>query len=63
MAQQVRPLAQQKAHSRLTLSQRNSILGYALVAPVVLCLLALVFYPFLFAIWISFTDQVVGGQG
>ena len=63
MAQQAQPLAPPKARSGLTLSQRNSILGYALVAPVVICLLALVVHPFLFAIWISFTDQVVGGQG
>ena len=63
MAHQARPLAQgQKAQSGLTLHQRNSIFGYALVAPVILCLLALVFYPFVFAIWISFTDQIVGGQ-
>ncbi len=46
-----------------SLSQRNSLLGYMLVAPVVVCLLALVVYPFLFAIWISFTDRTIGREG
>jgi ABC-type sugar transport system permease subunit len=57
-----------EAHRRtkrigLSRSQRNSLLGYALVAPVVLCLLTLIFYPFFFAIWISFTDRVIGRAG
>jgi multiple sugar transport system permease protein len=47
----------------LTLSRRNSLLGYGLVAPVVLCLLVLVFYPFAFAVWISFTDRAIGTEG
>jgi ABC-type sugar transport system permease subunit len=51
------------ARPRLTMSQRESVLGYALVAPVVICLLILVLYPFFFAIWISFTDRVVGQPG
>lgn len=45
------------------MNQRTTLLGYALVAPVVLCLLTLVVYPFFFAIWISFTDRMVGQQG
>lgn len=45
------------------LGRRDSRLGYALVAPVVICLLLLVVYPFLFAIWISFTDRVIGQEG
>src|SRR5262245_28808672 len=45
------------------LSRREARLGYALVAPVLLCLLLLVFYPFVFAIWISFTDRVIGRPG
>jgi ABC-type sugar transport system permease subunit len=45
------------AHARLML------FAYLLVAPVVLLILGLVAYPFLFAIWISFTDQVVGSVG
>jgi multiple sugar transport system permease protein len=47
----------------LTISQSEAILGYALVIPVVVCLLTLVFYPFFFAIWISFTDRTVGTTG
>lgn len=47
----------------LTMSRRNSILGYALVAPVVIALSILVIYPFFFAIWISFTDRMVGREG
>lgn len=38
-------------------------MGYLLVAPVVICILALVIYPFFFAIWISFTDRMVGQPG
>jgi ABC-type sugar transport system permease subunit len=45
------------------LSRGESRLGYILVAPVVICLLLLVVYPFFFAIWISFTDRVVGRPG
>ena len=43
--------------------RRTSMLGYLLVAPVVICLLVLVVYPFAFAIWISFTDRVIGRPG
>lgn len=64
MAQQAQPLAQgQGFGQRLTLQQRTSLFGYLLVAPVVICLLILVVYPFIFAIWISFTDRVVGSEG
>lgn len=47
----------------LTLARRNALLGYAMVAPVVICLLILVIYPFFFAIWISFTDRMIGRPG
>jgi len=46
-----------------TIRRRTSTLGYLLVAPVVICLLVLVVYPFAFAIWISFTDRVIGRPG
>ena len=39
------------------------LFAYALVAPVILLILGLVAYPFLFAIWVSFTDQVIGSVG
>ena len=45
------------------LNREQSWLGYALVLPVLMCLLLLVFYPFVFAIWISFTDRMVGRPG
>jgi multiple sugar transport system permease protein len=60
--QQLAPRAQARP-AGLTLRRRNSLLGYLLVAPVAICLLMLVFYPFVFAIWISFTDRVIGRVG
>lgn len=49
--------------SWLSASRRLDLFAYALVAPVVLLILALVAYPFLYAIYVSFTDQVVGNVG
>lgn len=46
-----------------TMSQREMLLGYLLVTPVVVCLLVLVVYPFFYAIWISFTNRMVGQSG
>lgn len=42
---------------------RTKLFAYALVAPVVVLILGLVAYPFLFAIWVSFTDMVIGSAG
>ncbi len=47
----------------MTLRRRNSLLGYALVAPIIICLLVLVVYPFIFGVAISFTDREVGTEG
>jgi multiple sugar transport system permease protein len=47
----------------LSFGPKDSLLGYLLVAPVLACLALLVIYPFLFAIWISFTDRTVGAEG
>ena len=65
MAEQAAPAipSGETQRRRLTLSQSNALLGYFLVAPGVVCLLVLVVYPFLFAIWISFTDRMVGQPG
>lgn len=65
MAQQAVPQMTRIAPTRtgMSMHQRDAMLGYLLVAPVILCLLALVFYPFVFAIWISFTDRVIGRVG
>ena len=48
---------------RMKASHRLSLFAYLLVAPVVLLILGLVGYPFLYAIYVSFTDQVVGNVG
>lgn len=48
---------------RRTLRQRESLLGYFLVGPLMVCLLLLIVYPIIFAIYISFTDRVVGSEG
>lgn len=53
----------QQAAPRLNMGQRQSIMGYLLVLPVVLCLMTLVIYPFFYAIYISFTDRMVGQPG
>ncbi|MEM7024163.1 MAG: sugar ABC transporter permease [Pseudomonadota bacterium] len=43
--------------------RRRLVFVYGLVLPTVLLLLALVAYPFLYAIYISFTSRVVGNPG
>ena len=43
--------------------RKISLFAYALVLPVVILILLLVAYPFLFAIYVAFTDQVVGSVG
>ncbi len=48
---------------RLPTGVRAKLFAYALVAPVVLLIIGLVAYPFFFAIYVSFTDQVVGSVG
>jgi multiple sugar transport system permease protein len=63
MAEQVLAKTQSRVGRRGILSRRDARLGYALVAPVVICLLLLVVYPFAFAVWISFTDRMIGRPG
>ncbi|HEY3289010.1 MAG TPA: sugar ABC transporter permease, partial [Anaerolineae bacterium] len=65
MAENVSPVSSALAVKRpfYTLARRNSLLGYALVAPILICLLVLVIYPFFFAIWISFTNRQIGTEG
>ena len=60
--QQLAPRAQTRTGG-FSLRRRNSMTGYLLVAPVVICLLVLVVYPFFFAVWISFTDRMIGREG
>ncbi len=65
MTEQVAPTIGrgQQNRRRLRMSQSDAILGYLLVAPIAICLLILVVYPFFFAIWISFTDRMIGQPG
>ncbi len=44
------------------LLDREDVLGYVLVAPVVLMLLGFLAYPFGLALWLSLTDKVIGGD-
>lgn len=53
----------QASKPRLSLSRRTSLLGMALVAPILICLLVLVVYPFFFGVSISFTDRQIGREG
>src|SRR4051812_21162201 len=41
----------------------EQVLGYLLVAPVVLLLLTLVAYPFVIAVYLSLTDRTIGNTG
>ncbi len=56
-----RSLASLKA-PRFSLGKSDAALGMGLVAPVLICLMTLVVYPFIFAVYISFTDRTVGAQ-
>jgi ABC-type sugar transport system permease subunit len=47
---------------RFSLGKTDAALGMGLVAPVLICLLTLVVYPFIFAVYIAFTDRTVGAQ-
>lgn len=48
---------------RFSASTQDAIFAYGLVLPVVLLLIGLVGYPFFYAIYVSFTDRVVGNDG
>ena len=63
MAEQAFVETQRSVRRPGILSRRDARLGYVLVAPVVICLLLLVVYPFIFAVWISFTDRMIGRPG
>jgi ABC-type sugar transport system permease subunit len=47
----------------MTFSRREALWGYLLVLPACVLLIGLVAYPFLFAIYISFTDRIIGDAG
>ncbi|MGC4190697.1 MAG: sugar ABC transporter permease [Thermomicrobiales bacterium] len=48
---------------RLSLANRQALTGYLLALPALVLLLGLVAYPFFFAIYIAFTDRIVGRSG
>ncbi len=52
-----------KPRRLLSGNARVKLFAYLLVAPAILLICGLVAYPFLFAIWVSFTDMVVGSVG
>lgn len=51
------------AEPRLSGEAQRKIFAYALVLPVVLILVGLVGYPLFYAVYVSFTNLVVGGTG
>jgi len=65
MSQEVirNPQITEAKEPRLTLRQSERIAGYLLVAPVIICIIALIVFPFFYAISISFTDKMVGTEG
>lgn len=47
----------------MTMARREALGGYLMVIPVCVVLLGLVAYPFVYAIYISFTSRIVGDPG
>ncbi len=58
-----KPFSKPLRPARFTQRQSEGMLGYLLVAPLVVCILVLVLYPFFFAIIISFSDRMIGAEG
>jgi multiple sugar transport system permease protein len=48
---------------RFSAAKQQAVFAYGLVLPVVALLLGLVAYPFFYAIYVSFTNRVVGNSG
>ena len=63
MAENALPLPAQPRAPLLNFRQSGRLMGYLLVAPLVICLLVLVVYPFFFAVSISFTNRMIGAEG
>jgi multiple sugar transport system permease protein len=55
--------APSRAGGRLAARTREAIEGMGLLMPTVLILIGLVLYPFFYAIWLAFSDKVVGSPG
>ena len=63
MAIATAPAGPLERRSRVPLLRREWVQGVGLLMPTVLLLLGLVLYPFLYAIWLGFTDKAVGSPG
>jgi multiple sugar transport system permease protein len=61
MAAPTAPVSQRRPF--MTMARREALGGYLMVIPVCLVLLGLVAYPFVYAIYISFTSRIVGDPG
>ncbi|MCL4466100.1 MAG: sugar ABC transporter permease [Chloroflexi bacterium] len=59
----VSPDLTRKRPSILGYLERESVLGWVLVAPTLVVLLGLVAYPFLMALWMSLTNRVIAQPG
>jgi len=47
---------------RLSLSRKQALIGYLLLAPALATLSLLLLYPFFYAVWLSFYTKLVGGS-
>ncbi len=63
MAREQTEARQPTARWLYTYHQREAAWGYLLVLPALLVVVGIIGFPFLFAIWISFTDRMVGTAG
>lgn len=63
MSSSAEPQAAPRAVRWLTASRRMHLFAYALVLPAIALILGLVAYPFLYAIYVAFTDRMVGSAG
>ena len=50
-------------HPRLSAATQRALFAYGLTVPATALLLGLVAYPFLYAVWVSFTSRVIGNPG
>src|SRR5688572_12996802 len=58
-----RPRSTGPLHALSVALDREATLGYVLVAPVIIILVALVAYPLVYAIQLSLMDKTIGGEG
>lgn len=63
MSPSIEPHAAPRPRRWFNASRRMHLFAYALVLPVTLLILGLVAYPFFYAIYVAFTDRVIGNPG